>query len=135
MLVLLGCGSAGPALKPVRGKVLVNGAPAERVAITFLNSDGSAMGNAAHPRASTDANGEFQLSSNADGDGAAEGEYQVGFAWWSDPDPDKAKDLFAGAYADPKKTNIKVKIEPGASTELKPFELKADVKQASLFVK
>jgi hypothetical protein len=114
--------------------VRINGQPAERVAVGFHHTDPTMKGNAAHPCAVTDANGQFTMSTNADGDGAASGEYLVTFIWWSDPDPDKAKDLLAGAYAFHLRSTFKVKVGD-TITELTPFELKVDPAQAKKFVK
>lgn len=137
LLILLecaGCGAKKPALTQVRGVVRINGQPAERVAVGFHHTDPSMKGNAAHPCAVTDANGQFSMSTNADGDGATTGEYRVTFIWWSDPDPDKAKDLLAGVYADQIKSTIKVKVGE-TSNDLTPFDLKTDPAQAKKFVK
>src|SRR5262245_49763628 len=103
LVMLAGCGRDGPALQPVRGTVRVNGRPAERVAVSFHHASAAVKGNAAHPCGVTDAVGAFQLSTDRESDGAVAGEYVVTFTWWSDPDPDRAKDLLKGAYADPKK--------------------------------
>jgi len=134
LVPLAGCGKEGPALRPMRGTVRVNGRPAERVAVSFFHTDPSVKGNAAHPCAATDENGIFKLSTNADGDGAVEGEYTVTFTWQSDPDPERARDLFGGAYSDPKKTTFRVKVGAGA-TDVPVFELTADPAQAKKFVK
>ena len=132
---LAGCGREGPALYPVRGTVHVNGRPAERVVVSFQHTDPAVKGNAAHPCAVTDETGGFKLATNKDGDGAVEGEYLVTFTWQSDPDPDRARDLFSGTYADTKKTTFRVKVGSGGETELPPFELTADPVQVKKFVK
>jgi hypothetical protein len=134
LLGLAGCGNEGPVLHPVRGKVLVNGRPAERVVVAFYHSDPTVKGNAAHPCTVTNEAGEFQMSTNTDGDGAVEGEYIVTFIWWSDPDPDRAKDLLSSKYSDEKKSTFRAKVSKGA-TELPPFELTADPTQVKKFVK
>ncbi len=134
LILSIGCGPKGPALTQVRGVVRINGQPAERVAVGFHHIDPTMKGNAAHPCAVTDANGQFSMSTNADGDGAAAGEYLVTFIWWSDPDPDKAKDLLAGAYAFHLRSTFKVKVEE-AMNNLAPFELKTDPTQSKKFVK
>lgn len=134
LLLLGGCGKSGPKLTPVHGTVHVNGRPAERVAVGFHHTDASLKGNAAHPCSVTDANGQFSMSTNTDGDGATAGEYLVTFTWWSDPDPDKAKDLLNGVYADAKRSTFKVTVGD-ATNELKPFELTADANQVKRFVK
>ena len=55
-----GCGGVDDGLEkyPVRGRVLVNGRPAEMMAVTFNNTDANAPGNAARPVAVTDATGK-----------------------------------------------------------------------------
>lgn len=135
LVALAGCGKGGPALQPVRGTVLVNGQPAERVAVSFQHADPSVKGNAAHPCAVTDATGAFRLSTNKDGDGAVEGEYVVTFTWWSDPDPDRARDLLAGSYSDANTSTFRVKVAGRGTTKLPPFELAAHPEQAGKFVK
>lgn len=133
-LACTGCGRGAPTLHSVRGSILVNGKPAERVVVSFLNVNREVKGNTAHPCAVTDANGKFLLSTESDSDGAAVGEYHVTFIWWSDPDPDKARDLLGGVYGDSKRFTLKVKIQEG-DNELRPFELKTDVNQEKKFVK
>src|SRR5262245_1271838 len=78
-----GCSDGAVGLKtyPVRGSVLVNGEPAKGMVVTFQNTDKNAPGNAVHPVAVTDDQGKFALSTNADKDGAPEGEYVVLFFW------------------------------------------------------
>lgn len=132
---LAGCGGrGGPSLFPVSGVVRVNGQPAERVTVNFQRTDPAATGNAAHPSAVTDASGRFQMSTERDGDGAAEGEYVVAFTWQSDPDSERATDLFTGRYRDSKTSKFRAKVGRGP-IELEPFELTADPAQAKKFVK
>lgn len=135
LAALSGCGGRdGPPLFPVSGVVRVNGQPAERVTVNFHRTDAAVKGNAAHPNGVTDANGRFQMSTDRDGDGAAEGEYVVTFTWQSDSDPDRAGDLFGGKYRNSKTSKFRAKVNGGA-TELEPFELTAEPAQAKKFVK
>lgn len=134
LLAASGCGKSGPVLVPVAGTVRVNGRPAERVAVAFHHADPAVKGNAAHPCAVTDEFGNFKLSTDTTGDGAVAGDYLVTFTWWSDPDPDRAKDLLGGAYGDPKKSTTRVTV-PTAGVCLPPFELTTDANQAKTFVK
>ncbi|MFT3881221.1 MAG: hypothetical protein QM703_16350 [Gemmatales bacterium] len=132
--VLSGCGPKSPGLIPVKGSVLINGQPAARVAVSLHHVDKSLTGNSAHPCAATDDKGQFLLSTNKDGDGVMPGEFYVYFIWWSDPDPEKAKDLLAGAYSESQLSTFKIKIDAN-TTELPAFQLKADPAQAKKFVK
>ncbi|MBP3953749.1 hypothetical protein J8F10_00340 [Gemmata sp. G18] len=135
LTTLIGCGGReGPPLYPVSGIVRVNGQPAERVTVNFQRTDPAATGNAAHPSGVTDADGRFRMSTNKEGDGAAEGEYVVTFTWQSDPDSEKAADLFSGKYRAPKTSKFRAKVGTGP-TELEPFELVAEPTQAKKFVK
>ena len=74
------------------------------------------------------------MSINKEGDGAAEGEYVVTFIWQSDPNSEKAADLFAGKYRVPKTSKFRAKMGTGP-TELEPFELATEPTQAKRFVK
>jgi hypothetical protein len=135
LVALAGCGGRdGPPLHPVSGVVRVNGQPAERVTVNFHRTDQAVTGNAAHPNAITDADGRFRMSTDREGDGAAAGEYVVTFTWQSDPDSERAKDLFAGKYRNPKTSKFRATVGDGA-TGLEPFDLTADPAQAKKFVK
>jgi len=119
----------------VRGKVRVNGQPAERVVVSFFHTDPAVAGNAAHPCTVTDASGAFEISTNRDGDGAVAGEYLVGFTWPSNPDPDLAKDLFQGSYENAKTSTFRAKVSADAPTELPVYELTADPARVKEFMK
>jgi hypothetical protein len=135
LVALAGCsGDQGPPLYQTTGVVRINGQPAERVTVNFQRTDAAVGGNAAHPGAVTDASGQFRMSTNKEGDGAAEGEYVVTFTWQSDPDSEKAKDLFGGKYRVPKTSTFRAKVGNGP-TELEPFELSIDPAQAKKFVR
>ncbi len=74
LTVLIGCGSSSglPRTYKVAGTVTQNGTPVEGAMVTFLNSEGKkdAVG-------STNAKGEFKLSTYGPGDGALPGSYKV----------------------------------------------------------
>ncbi len=124
-----GCGDEGDGLEkhPVHGQVLVNGEPAELMAVTFHKTDGGASGNAARPVAVTDARGEFSLSTNADKDGAVVGEYVVTFYWASENGP-SAYDRLGGRFANPDSSAYHVRVEP-KTNELEPLRLDIDAKK------
>lgn len=73
-LMMVGCGGAGKGPKTVaaKGVVLYNNSPVEGATVVFL-SDGSSPS----AKATTEANGEFVLTTSTYGDGAVVGNYQV----------------------------------------------------------
>ena len=75
-VVCAGCSRSGPALYPVRGKVLFEGQPA-RGATLVLHPLGNSGANAIEPRAFVDRDGGFEVFTYAAGDGAPAGEYAV----------------------------------------------------------
>jgi hypothetical protein len=70
--LLVGCGPSGPAMVKVSGTVTLDGAPVEGAAVMFAPA---AAGRPA--QGTTDATGNFQLTTDKAGDGAQEGEYEV----------------------------------------------------------
>lgn len=70
----LGCGSAreGAELCPVSGQVLFKGEPVEGATVAFRSDDAPRMATG-----TTDANGQFELSTYEPGDGTVPGTHQV----------------------------------------------------------
>ncbi len=138
---VIGCGGEEPIPKvpvqSVTGQVLVNGKPAAGAVIQFVPAN-STDPNALRPYGKATDDGKFTLRTYAEGDGVPPGEYLVSVKWpgpksaqpakvVDDPDGDGAvmgppRDYFRGKYADPRTSNIKVKVEPGM-TEIPPFQL------------
>ena len=117
-----GCGQDGPQWKidpqPVLGQVLYDGNPAAGVNIGLLPID-APMPPAipSNPRAVTDANGRFEITTFKDGDGACEGKYQVLMNWpqKSVENAEDTTDKLLGWY-DGANSQIYVKIEKGTNT-------------------
>lgn len=118
---LAGCGDRPPVsnLCPVRGKVVANGKPVEKVSVR-LHPVGFAIPDAAGATTGgkTDEIGAFYMNP-----GVPPGKYQVTIE-----KPKKAKAGAAPAvvpdrYADPAKSGLEVEIVPGAN-ELPPFDVK-----------
>lgn len=118
---LVGCGGGGDGLvkHPVHGQVLVNGKPYGHVIVRFHHTDPAVTKNAARPIGVTNENGEFELSTNGDKDGAVSGEYLVTFLW---NDGATTVDFLKGKYSKPEQTTFRVTIGNG-DEELPTFEL------------
>src|ERR1700704_237909 len=124
-LLFAGCGGpaklAGSPPQPVHGRVLYQGKPAAGFRVSF-NPLAEQEGPRFAPAASTNENGEFQLRSYHENDGAPAGEYVVTFAWpksVSNGDPDDAPtqiDRLRGSYSDPKKSQFKITVREGENT-------------------
>lgn len=130
VLALSGCSRGvddGLTKYPVHGQVLINGDPAEGVAVNFNNTDPKVPGNAARPVAVTDPDGRYTLSTNAEKDGAVEGEYVVTFFWPSDDGP-MPLDRLKSRFSDAARSAHKVRVEP-KENDITPFRLEMNPKQ------
>ncbi len=124
-LMAIGCSSrtsANTGYSPVRGKVLVNGKPAQFAAVNLVPVGGQmAAGGIA------DKNGEFRLNTRGF-NGAEPGEYLVTISWAlpkdpSSTEPDFGPELLPAKYQDSKQSGLKVVIE-AKDNVLAPFDLK-----------
>ncbi len=125
---IVGCGSAEQTTIPVyrtQGRLLTEkGEPAAGATVSF-HPIGRAEALPFVPHGQAGADGAFELTSYALGDGAPSGEYAVTITWRTnsaegDPiGPDRLK----GKYADPKKPLAQVSVRAGEN-KLEPFHLK-----------
>jgi hypothetical protein len=80
-----GCGKSGSgavAVHPVSGQVVYDGKPVAGIEVTLLPTDAPMVPTIPrNPRGVTDEQGRFTIGTFADGDGAAEGGYQVICHW------------------------------------------------------
>ncbi len=113
---------------PVKGRVLVNGKPAEGVTVMFnLLNDPSLTDPSelyVKPKGKTDAEGWFTLTTYKGNDGIPAGNYAVTLFWVPKGfagDFDKANKLPA-RYKDPETSEIKVTIA-AKNNVLEPFDL------------
>src|SRR5438270_555295 len=111
IIVLCGCGSRRP-LYAVRGEVFFKGKPAQGALVVF-HPLGGTDSKVVRPRGTVEADGSFQLSSYAQGDGAAPGEYVVTINWL---DLDKRKeenvpDRLKGHYTNRETSKLRIKVE------------------------
>lgn len=126
-LFAIGCGSGGPTMGKVSGKVTVDGQPLTKGTVTFIATDSK------NPNATgtIDASGNYTLQTTEPGDGAVVGSYKVAI---SDVDPNAlntempgmpapvAKSVIAKSYLDANTSDLKADVESGSNT--KNFELK-----------
>jgi len=72
-LTATGCGSSGPEMASVYGTVTYQGKPVPKGTVSFVSADGK------HRNATgqLDANGSYKLQTEASGDGAEPGDYDV----------------------------------------------------------
>jgi len=125
----VGCGDHAPDLncQPVRGQVMVDGKPVAEAYVVFHPTTPIADWNA-KPRASTDADGRFTLTTDKASDGAPPGAYQVtvelrGQRQVGEELVRDGAQLLPERYRQPEKSGIQVTIVEGAN-ELPRFELK-----------
>jgi len=130
LFVMVSCsGEGGPrlAVVPVKGKVLYNGKPLahaqiymRRVAETTPLTEAEKK---LHPRATTQSDGTFQVSSYALNDGAPPGRYVVGLTKQVAERADDTVNVIPGRYADPTRSGLTVIVKAPA-TELPVIEIK-----------
>ena len=131
LVPLVGCGGDEKIdIYPVKGKVTHGGKPIEGADVIFIALDPAlkAVG-IPTPKAITDVNGDFSLSSYGNGDGAPAGEYAVAVSWMQvispseNPEQVVGRDRLNGRYADANKSGLTATIQE-EENELPPFELK-----------
>jgi hypothetical protein len=125
LLACASCGGNGPALHPVRGKVLVDGRPAAGATVVFQPVQDSAE--ALKPSGRVGDDGTFRLDSYPHGQGAPAGEYIVLVTWFAaDPrDPDNLKNKLPARYGERDKTPLPRTTVKNGSNDLNPFNLSA----------
>jgi hypothetical protein len=122
-LAVAGCSNdpnSGPVQpQPVTGQVLYDGRPAAGVEVTLLPTDAPMVPRIPrNPHGVTGADGRFSLTTFAEGDGAAEGGYQVLLKW---PPTEKSEaeeateyDRLLGWY-DGTHSKVSVRVKPGSN--------------------
>jgi hypothetical protein len=127
ILALAGCGAPGPvATHPVSGSVSYEGKPAAGVKVFLVPTSAPVPPEIPqNPYGVTDDSGRFKLTTYKDGDGAAEGGYQIVLLW---PQGDAAseeegtvQDRFFGWFT-VAHTKLTAQIKPGPN-ELTPIRI------------
>ena len=109
---------------PVKGEVYVDGQPAGDLAVRCV---GLKEVDATTPRSATytKSDGKFEIATYERADGVPEGEYVLTFQWGKrnlmtmNYEGDKLK----GRYSDPKRSQVRFKVEKGKPVDLKRIEL------------
>lgn len=124
LVSLCGCGSDGPKLYSVTGKVFVGDKPAEGATVVFHSKSGGQ--NSLTPSGTVQADGSFTLRSHPHGEGAPAGEYTVLITWYP-PDAreqENPTNKLPAKYASLEQSPLKATVAEEA-TELEPFRLPA----------
>lgn len=128
-LTLSGCGgdSSRKGTFPVTGTVMVDGSPADNLAVTATPISGMDKEAPTVTSAFTDAQGKFTFSTYETGDGIPSGQYALTFRWGQlnmltmNYDGDKLN----GRYNDPAKSEFKIEVGDGQPLDVGTFELKS----------
>jgi hypothetical protein len=122
-----GCGSSGPPLYPVRGKVLLNGEPAAGTLVVFHPKSEQEFKHRPSGRVADD--GSYVISTFGEGDGAPPGAYTVTLSTSaSRTERVGAKkgglieNRLPKKYGDPKTSPLTATVTAGP-TEIPPFEV------------
>jgi len=123
-----GCGLGGPTLYPTAGRVeFEDRSPVRNGTIEFVPDDGGPS-----PRGRVDADGRFELSSHAPGDGAPPGDYRVVVIQAISPRAGAVIEslgeehaahagstrVVASRHASPDTTGVRVTVEPRPTDDL-----------------
>jgi len=123
-----GCGQSGPEripTYPVVGRLLVDGEPAEMVAVHCVRLSEADKENPTESQCFTAADGSFTIGTYESMDGVPEGEYALTFQWgeWNLFSHSYSGDKLNGRYSDPAKSDVKFEVVPGERKDLKTIEL------------
>jgi hypothetical protein len=125
LLVIAGCGNSGRVpVYPVRGQILYDGKPAAGVQVFLFPTAAPGVPEIpGNPHGETGTDGYFTLTTYTDGDGAAEGSYQLVLIWPETPDEheEEGKDRLMSWYT-VAHSKISVQIKP-TSNDLQTFKL------------
>lgn len=126
----VGCGPKAPSAQPASGSVTIDGKPAQGVELVFFADEPPAPELfVPTPRAYTDAEGAYSVSTYTGGDGLPAGEYRISASWMTerpenaDPESFQSVDRLDGKYGDPDQSGLRATIVSGTN-EIPPIELR-----------
>lgn len=126
--ILSGCGPDGPELAPIHGSITQAGGPIAEARIV-LHPLSAVPESLPQPQATTDANGQFDVTTLEQGDGALPGKYAVTVQLRAprrhgEETIRDGKNLLPPRYANPQTSGIVREVHPGennwAAIELDP---------------
>lgn len=123
-LVFVGCGGDDNRTPTyaVTGKLTDGSKPVAHAQVVFHPENGTA--DTPKPRGTTDANGEFALTTFDGNDGAPAGRYRVTVERWATPRLSGGpENQLPARFADPAKSGLTATVNAGP-TELQPFVVK-----------
>jgi len=131
--VSVGCDSSPKAIKvhKVSGQIYYDGKPAEGVQVFLLPTSAPIPPEIpSNPHGVTKADGSFTITTFTDGDGAAEGGYQILLSWpdTSDPNAEATTDRFLNWY-DAAHTKLSIRVVEGDNV-IPPIKIPAITKPA-----
>jgi hypothetical protein len=115
------CGSKEPPVYEVRGQILFNGKPVPHAFVALHPLEATQPGSV-RPRATTDENGHFILSSYHAEDGAPPGEYIATVEWRKPKQLDsdasvQGPNLLPARYSKPATSDLRVIVKPGSNAD------------------
>lgn len=128
-LISAGCQKSAPAGRkptvPVRGKVIVDGQPAEMVSVACNPVEGIDTKNPTITSTVTGKDGVFQLMTYETGDGVPEGKYRLTFEWTAISPLKRSapEDKLGGRYRDPARSEFPLDVKPGEPIDLGEIKL------------
>jgi hypothetical protein len=132
-LCLWGCGSDGPEMVPVEGRITLEGGSWPAEGIIYFTPVEPAEGLPRKPgEAHFDTDGNFSASTRNPGDGLIPGTYRIAVECWEVPPSHDAtgehpgKSYVAEKYSSPAKSGLELKIPKGSD----PIEVTYDVQRA-----
>jgi hypothetical protein len=126
-LLAAACGGPdGPKPYPVKGVVKVNGEPAAGAMVAFYAT--TPFDKTIIPTAVTEEDGSFTLTTYAPKDGAPAAEYEVAVTWPESRSGWRVgEDRLRKAFADPKTSGLRARVEAKSDNDLPLFELTANL--------
>jgi hypothetical protein len=127
-LLSTACANGRKPVYPVRGKVFVEGKPAAKALVTF-HPVADKSPETIRPVGEVDDQGQFTLTTYANGDGAPEGEYEVAISWLLATRASRStedfytKNYLPERYSRADSSGLRATIRKGEN-DLEPFELK-----------
>jgi hypothetical protein len=125
--IVAGCGTpAGPECEPVKGSITFNGKPLAEAIVVLHPADGDVAGNQ-KPMATTDAGGNFELTTFTRNDGAPVGDYAItielrAVETGGEEPVRTGRNLLPPRYAKPETSGLKYMVVEGEN-QIPPIEI------------